>query len=159
MDCQFEALDRQTDATMVLMAAPSHSTKLFTVRSRCIRRQARQPNAPDMTPLKVSFKRMATHRRKTRSYPQASLAEKIRESSVTPGESSDGSEMDLRRAYETALDSLTAFEGIFEEREARWSEEMRRIGEDRERMDLLLRQILGANRSFSTMTTPDAPLL
>jgi hypothetical protein len=112
-----------------------------------------------MTPLKVGFKRMATHRRKTRSYPQTSLAEKIWESSVTPGESSDGSEMGLKRAYETAVHSLGAFERIFEEREARWSEEMRKIGEDRERMDLLLRQILGANRSFSDTSTPEAPLL
>ncbi|XP_006460447.1 hypothetical protein AGABI2DRAFT_117393 [Agaricus bisporus var. bisporus H97] len=155
----FEALDRQTDATMVLLAAPSHSTKLHTVRSRCIRRQAGQPNAPDMTPLKVGFKRMATHRRKTRSHPQASLAEKILESSPAPGESSDGSEVGWKRAFETAVNSLSAFESIFAEREARISEEMRKASEDRERMDLVLRQIFGSNYSLSDMATPEAPLL
>lgn len=144
---------------MVLLAAPSHSTKLHTVRSRCIRRQAGQPNAPDMTPLKVGFKRMATHRRKTRSHPQASLAEKILESSPAPGESSDGSEVGWKRAFETAVNSLSAFESIFAEREARISEEMRKASEDRERMDLVLRQIFGTNYSLSDMATPEAPLL
>jgi hypothetical protein len=63
------------------------------------------------------------------------------------GTSADGSEVssetreeDLKRALEAALGSLGALGSIYEQREVRWREEMRRVSEDRERVELLLRQ-------------------
>lgn len=156
MSPKFQALDRQTDATMVLLAAPSHSTKLYSVRSRSVRRQALQPNGLDITPLKVGFKRIAAHRRKTRSHSKASLVDRFLVSSATSGDGSDGSESreeELKRAFETAVNSLGAFEHIFAEREARWAEEMRRIGEDREHVEILLRQILGERQPTNMTST------
>jgi len=57
--------------------------------------------------------------------------------------SSESREEDLKRALEAALGSLGALGGIYEQRETRWREEMRRVGEDRERVELLLQQALG----------------
>lgn len=145
---------------MVLLAAPSHSTKLYSVRSRSVRRQALQTGAPDIAPLKIGFKRIAAHRRMTRSHNKSSLVDRFLVSSGTSGEGSDGSEsreVELKRAFETAVGSLGAFEHIFAEREARWAEEMKRISEDRERVEMLLRQVLGDRHTSST--TPTAPLL
>jgi hypothetical protein len=58
-------------------------------------------------------------------------------------------EEELRRALGAALGSLTALGGIYDQREARWREEMRRISEDRERIEMLLKQALGEGRSLS----------
>jgi hypothetical protein len=74
------------------------------------------------------------------------------------GDGSDGSsesrEEDLKRALEAALGSLGALGGIYEQREARWIEEMRRISEDRERVELLLKQVLGEGHPpFSPSST------
>ena len=68
---------------------------------------------------------------------------------LSPGNSVDGSEPsesreeDLRRALEAALGSLGVLGGIYEQRESRWREEMRRVSEERERVELLLQQALG----------------
>lgn len=77
-----------------------------------------------------------------------SLAERL--SSARSDSSADGSpgsgtpgEVDLRRALETALGSLGALSSIYEQREARWRDEMRRLSEDRERVELLLHQAFG----------------
>lgn len=145
---------------MVLLAAPSHSTKLHFVCSRSVRRPVSQAGVPDITPLKTGFKHIATHRRKTRSYTKSSLVDRFLVSSGTSGEGSDGSESreeELKRALEAAVGSLGAFQHIFQEREARWVEEMRRISDDRERVEILLRQVLGERRMSNT--TPTAPLL
>jgi hypothetical protein len=110
--------------------------------------------------LKIGFKRIAAYRRKTRSHPKASLVDRFLVSSGTSGEGSDGSESreeDLKRAFEAAVNSLGAFEHIFAERETRWAEEMRRISEDRERVEILLRQVLGDRNGSNT--TPTAPRL
>ena len=53
------------------------------------------------------------------------------------------SEEELRRALEAALGSLGALGNIYDQREARWKDEMKRLTEDRERVELLLRQTLG----------------
>ena len=60
----------------------------------------------------------------------------------SPGGASPG-EMDLRRALETALGSLGMISNIYEQREARWRDEMRRLNGDRERVELVLNQALG----------------
>ncbi|KAJ3565693.1 hypothetical protein NP233_g7470 [Leucocoprinus birnbaumii] len=153
----FHALDRQTDATMVLLAAPSHETKLYSVRSRSIRRQH---NGPDINPLKNGFKRIAAHRRKTRSNPnRSSLVDRFLTSSSGEGSESETREEDLKRALEAAVNSLGAFESIFAEREARWAEEMRRISDDRERVETLLRQVIGERNGLNTTPTASLPLL
>jgi len=56
---------------------------------------------------------------------------------------SSAREEELKRALTTALGSLNALGGIYDQREARWRDEMRRITEDRERIELLLKQAIG----------------
>ena len=55
----------------------------------------------------------------------------------------EGGEEGLRRALGTALGSLHALGEMYHAREARWAEEVRRLDLDRERVQLLLRQVLG----------------
>lgn len=96
--------------------------------------------------LRAGFRQVASQRRASRSH-RSSLADRFLLPSNTPGDGSDGSsetrEEDLKRALEAALGSLGALGGIYEQREARWRDEMRRISEDRERVEFLLRQTLG----------------
>lgn len=132
---------------MVLLAAPSHSTKLHSIKSRSLRRQAAAVNAASINELRTGFSRIASQRRSTRPHKSSLLDRFLVPSAASGGEGSDGSsesrEEDLRRALEAALGSLGALGGIYEQREARWIDEMRRITEDRERVELLLRQVLG----------------
>ena len=81
---------------------------------------------------------------KTRA--KASLADRFYMSSGASGDGSDSSESreeDLKRALDAALGSLGVLGNMYEQREARWLEEMRRVSEDRERVEMLLRQVLG----------------
>ncbi|KAK7053780.1 hypothetical protein R3P38DRAFT_2852111 [Favolaschia claudopus] len=143
----FNALDRQTDATLVLLAAPSHSTKLHSLTSRSIKRNPALSHSPALADVRVGFRHIATQRRATRSR-HSSLADRFMGPSNLSGDGSDLSrEEDLKRALNTALGSLGALKGIYEQREARWVDEMRRISDDRERVELLLRQVLGEEGS------------
>jgi hypothetical protein len=132
---------------MVLLAAPSHSTKMHSIKSRSIRRQPANANTASINELRKTFNRIASQRRSTRSHKSSLLDRFLLPSASSGGEGSDGSsgsrEEDLRRALEAALGSLGALGGMYEQREARWTEEMRRISEDREKVELLLRQVLG----------------
>ncbi|KAI0637523.1 hypothetical protein C8Q77DRAFT_1153257 [Trametes polyzona] len=145
----FQALDRETDATLVLLAAPSHSTKLHALTSRALRRDPQLTHSPALSNVRRGFAALASQRRALRKAHRMSLAERLTSRSDasasadgSPGASSPG-EMDLRRALETALGSLGALSAIYEQREARWRDEMRRQNEDRERVELLLMQALG----------------
>jgi hypothetical protein len=144
----FQALDRQTDATLVLMAAPSHSTKLHSITSRSIRRDPALVNSPAMSSLRSSFRHVASRRRVSRAN-RVSLADRLLSNSGSSTGGSDGSsesrEEDLRRALQAALGSLGALGGLYDQREARWREEMRRISDDRETVELLLKQALHIN--------------
>ncbi|KAG6861435.1 hypothetical protein C0995_000275 [Termitomyces sp. Mi166 len=157
-------LDRQTDATIVLMAAPSHSTKLHSATSRSVRRQSgAATSAVAMKEMRSAFSRIAAQRRRSRSH-KSSLVDRFLFSSASSGDGSDGStesrQVDLKRALEAALGSLASLGGIYEQREARWREEMRRIGEDRERVELLLKQVLGDNHaSTSTLLSVASPTI
>ncbi|KAJ3477993.1 hypothetical protein NLI96_g10072 [Meripilus lineatus] len=138
----FQALDRETDTTMILLAAPSHSTKLHSLTSRSIRRDSRLLRSKAVTNIRASFHHLANQRKASR--PQKiSLIDQL--SSVRSNTSVDGSqaEGDLRQALEAALGSLGALGAIYDQREARWREEMARINEDREHVELLLQQALG----------------
>ncbi|KAI0820703.1 hypothetical protein BC628DRAFT_1329807 [Trametes gibbosa] len=143
----FQALDRETDATLVLLAAPSHSTKLHALTSRALRREGALANSPALAGVRRSFSALAAQRRAIRRAPPMSIAERLSshsDSSVngSPATSSPG-DVDLRRALETALGSLNVLSTIYNERETRWREEVRKQNEDREHIKLLLEQALG----------------
>jgi len=137
---------------MILLASPSHSTKLHALRSRSIRRQPVLSSSSNMGEIRSSFSRIASQRRNTR--PDKSLVDRLAiASSASGGDGSDGSsqsvEENLRRALDAALGSLGALGQVYEEREARVVEELRRSREDRERVELLLRQVLGDKNPLS----------
>ncbi|KAG6330218.1 hypothetical protein ID866_8871 [Astraeus odoratus] len=141
----FQALDFETDTTMILLAAPSHSTKLHTLTSRFVRRE-QLDKSPAMGNIRTAFKGIAGRRRAARTR-NTSIVDRLLNTSVAAGEGSDAGsdsrEGDLKRALETTLGSLGALRSIYEHRVSRWEEEMRRIMEERERVDLLLHQTLG----------------
>ena len=64
----------------------------------------------------------------------------------------DGDAPELRRALEAALGSLGAIGNIYDAREARWRDEMRRLSEDRERVEMLLKQALGVGLQMGNGT-------
>ena len=99
-----------------------------------------------MSSLRSSFRHIASRRRVSRAN-KISLADRLLSNSgSSTGGGSDGSsesrEEDLRRALQAALGSLGALGGLYDQREARWREEMRRISDDRETVELLLKQAL-----------------
>jgi Holliday junction resolvasome RuvABC DNA-binding subunit len=65
-------------------------------------------------------------------------------------------EKDLRRALDTAIGSLHALGTLYERREMRWAEEKLKLDEDKERVQLLLKQVLGAG-VFGTVGGPTTP--
>ena len=127
----------------MLLAAPSHTGKLHSVASRAIRRDVELLNSPDMTTIRSAFAKVAARRRASHS---ASLLEQLSRVSSSPRDGSDSSEArkeDLRRALDTTIGSLSALGSLYEQREMRWIEEKRRLDEDREKVQLLLKQVLG----------------
>lgn len=150
----FNALDRQTDTTMILVAAPPHSRKLYSLMSRSVRRDPMLINGESVSSVRRSFRQLATQRRLSRVNHAMSLVDRLglrsRSGSVSVdsmGQSDVGSsesrEDDLRRALEAALGSLDALGNIYEERENRWREEMKRLNDDRNQVELLLSQTFG----------------
>ncbi|KAH9949175.1 hypothetical protein B0H21DRAFT_820364 [Amylocystis lapponica] len=71
-----QALDRATDATLVLPASPSHSTKLHALTSRCIRRDPSLANSPKLASMRGAFSHLATQRRAERSH-RVSLVDRL----------------------------------------------------------------------------------
>ncbi|KAI5120724.1 hypothetical protein M0805_006430 [Coniferiporia weirii] len=143
----FQALDRETDATLVLVASPSHTNTLHSLSSRSIRRDASLFDGHFMNEMKTSFGQIAAQRRAARTQ-RVSLLERLYASSTQPGDGSPGGsgerEEDLRKMLKTALHSLGALREMYEVREARWRDEERRMREEREGMDFLLQQTFGA---------------
>ena len=142
---QFHALDRETDTTLVLLAAPSHSGKHHSVASRAVRRDSSLHESTDMMSMRSAFAELAARRRASRS---SSLLEQLSRASSSsrdgsPSSSSDAREEDLRRALDTAIGSLHALGSLYERREMRWIEEKHRLDEDKEKVQLLLKQVLG----------------
>lgn len=131
---------------MILLAAPSHSTKLHALTSRSVRRD-QLLKSPAVGQMRTAFKGIASRRNATRSRTAtASILDRLRSSTSVSGDGSDSSETregDLKRALETALGSLETLRVIYEHRASRWEEEMERISDERERVELLLRQTLG----------------
>jgi hypothetical protein len=105
-----------------------------------------------MAALRSNFRHIASQRRAARTR-RSSLAERLLHHSGSSADGSDASnesrEEGLKRALEAALGSLSAMSKIYDEREARWREEMRRLTDDREHVEMLLRQTLGSGGSSS----------
>ncbi|KAF9651239.1 hypothetical protein BDM02DRAFT_3127165 [Thelephora ganbajun] len=150
----FHALDRQTDTTMILVAAPPHTRKLYSLMSRSIRRDSTLLNGDPVSSIRRSFRHVATQRRTSRVNHGMSLVDRLglrsRSGSISVDSmghsdvgSSESREDDLKRALEAALGSLDALGNIYEERETRWREEMQRLSDDRGRVELLLSQTFG----------------
>lgn len=152
----FQALDCETDTTMVLLAAPSHSTKLHALTSRSIRREI-GTQSPSMHNIRNYFRGIAARRRASRA-KGTTLVERLL-NSTSSGDGSDGSsesrEGDLKRALETALGSLGALRSIYDHRIARWEDEMGRINDERDRVEMLLRQTIGVGLQNGNVL-PDA---
>jgi hypothetical protein len=67
------------------------------------------------------------------------------------GSSTDGSqtatemrEEELKRMLDAAMSSITAMGTIYEQREARWRDELRKMSEDQAHIEMLLRQAVGS---------------
>lgn len=135
---------------MILLAAPSHSTELHALTSRSVRRD-QMIKSPAMTQIRTGFKGIASRRTNTRSRTAtASILERLLSSTSASGDGSDTSssearEGDLKRALETTLGSLETLRVIYEHRVTRWEEEMSRISDEREKVELLLRQTIGVS--------------
>ena len=79
--------------------------------------------------------------------PSVSLVDRLSQSGSSVDGSQAGSESreeELKRALEAALGSIGAMGAIYEQREARWRDELRKLTEDRASIELLLRQTLGS---------------
>ncbi|EJD00748.1 uncharacterized protein FOMMEDRAFT_141569 [Fomitiporia mediterranea MF3/22] len=156
----FQALDRETDTTLLLFASGSHTNKLHSLSSRSIRRDASLFDGHAMHAAKSAFEQIASARRSARSqhWSSLSLLERLYSSSTSASGSNSSSsqngegggdeqvnerEEDLRRLLRTALHSLGALHQVYEEREMRWRLEERRMREERDGVDLLVRQAFG----------------
>ena len=133
---------------MVLLAAPSHSMTLHALMSRSVRRD-QLSKSPAMAQMRTAFKGIASRRQATRSRTAtASILHRLMNSSSTSGDGSDTSssearETELKRALEATLGSLESLRVIYEHRVSRWEEEMSRISDERDKVELLLRQTIG----------------
>ena len=143
---------------MVILAAPSHTTKLHALRSRSILRHSALANSSTMNELRNAFARMSSQCRATRPI-KSSLVDRFMVTSAgsSGGDGSDGSscsvEENLRRALDAALGSLGALGEVYEQREARVLEELQRSRDDRERVELLLKQVLGENNPLTNSSS------
>ena len=156
---QFHALDRQTDTTMILVASPQHTRKFHSLMSRSIRRDPTLLGGEPVSSIRRSFKHVATQKKLSRVNHGLSLVDRLglrpRSGSISvdsmghsDAASSESREDDLKRALDTALGSLDALGNIYEERENRWREEMKRLNDDRSRVELVLSQNLGNLGNF-----------
>lgn len=156
---QFKALDRETDTALLVLAAPPHSKKLHALTSRNIRRDPNLLQSTALTKIRSSFSSLAEQRRASRSAPKVSLVEQFSGPSSASADGSQSGEEGLRRALDAALGSLGALSTLYDQREARWREEMRRLSEDRERVGFLLGQVLGPSVVINGKPHEEAQLL
>ena len=95
--------------------------------------------------MRTAFAEVAARRRASRS---VSLIEQLSSASSPPGDRSPSSssvtrEEDLWGSLDTVIGSLRALGSLYEQQEMRWIEEKHRLDEDKEKVQLLLRQALG----------------
>jgi len=132
---QFHDLDRETNTALVLLAAPAHTGKLHSVTSRAFRRDS-SLKSTGMKNIRSAFAEMAARQHAAR--PTSLLGQLSRSSG-----SGDARREDLRRALDTAISGLHALESLNEQREMRWVEEKHRFDEEKEKILLPLKQMLG----------------
>ena len=110
-----------------------------------------------MNELRNAFARMSSQCRASRPDKSSSLVDRLLVTSSSSGDGSDGSscsvEENLRRALDAALGSLGALGEVYEQREARVLEELQRSRDDRERVELLLKQVLGENNPLTNSSS------
>jgi glucose-6-phosphate dehydrogenase assembly protein OpcA len=140
---QVRALDRETNTAFVLLAAPSHTGKLHSAASRAVRRDS-SLKSTDMKNIRSAFAEISSRQHATRT---ASLLEQLSQARLSSrdGSSSSSREKDLRRALDTAIGSLHALGTLYSRREMRWAEEKLKLDEDKEKVELVLKQVLGAS--------------
>lgn len=146
----FQTLDQQTDSTLIVLAAPSHTNKLYALTSRSIRRENGSRPNPVLHNIRANFSQLAARRRINRAQPKASLASQLLSPSLegrSLSGSGDGREEELRKALEAAVGTLGT---IYEEREARWREEVKRANDEKDKVELLLKQVFGVTPSPTT---------
>ena len=140
---KFHALDRETNTTLVLLAAPSHTGKLHSVMSRAVRRDG-SLKPTDMKNIRSAFAEIVSRQHAPRP---ASLLEQLSRAFSSSHDglplTSGAREEDLRRALDTAIGSLHALRSLYERQEMSWIEEKRRLDEEKEKVLSLLKQVLG----------------
>ena len=95
-----------------------------------------------MKNIRSSFAEIASRQLAPRPTSLASLLEQLTLSS-RDGCSNGAREENLLRALETAIGSLHVLGSLYEQREVRWIEEKHRLDEDKDKVQLLLNQVLG----------------
>ena len=130
----------------MLLAAPSLTGKLHSVASRAVRRDS-SLKPTDMRNIRSTFADMASRQHAT---CPPSLLEQLSRAGLSsndePSLSGSGArEEDLRRALDTAIGSLHALGTLYERREMRWIEEKLKLDEDKAKVQLLLKQVLGVS--------------
>ena len=133
---------------MILFAAPPDAPALRLVTTRAIRRSPVMLESAAMGDMRQLFETVATQRAGERSQV-AALVDRLNQP-----ESEEG----LRRALDTALGSLSTLGRMYEEREARWKAEMLKLDQDRDRVQMLLAQVLGNVPLPQDATTSAGPL-
>jgi hypothetical protein len=133
---------------MLLLAAPSHTNTLHTLSSRSLRRSPALMLSSEVSNVRSNFSKIAVSRRSARAHSY-SLLERLRGlsgsvASNTSGERSEAREEELRTALEGALGSLSQLGKMYNDLQTRWQDEMIRLGEERESIQLLLQQAFGA---------------
>jgi len=115
-----------------------------------------------MANIRTAFKGIAGRRPAARAQSTSIVERLLNNTSTSTGggegsdAGSDSREGDLKRALETTLGSLDSLRIIYEQRVSRWEDEMTRIAEERQRVELLLRQTLGVSLQ---QPPPIGPLL
>jgi hypothetical protein len=143
---------------LLVLAAPAHTKKLHALTSRNIRRDSNLLQSTTLTKIRSSFASLAEQRRASRT-PSISIAEQLSSPSGASADGSQNGEDGLRRALEAALGSLGALGSLYDQREARWREEMRKLSEEREHVALLLGQVLGPTVAQNSKQHEEAQLL
>lgn len=149
----FRGLDRETDTTLVLLAAPSHTGKLHSVTSRAVRRD-RSLKSTELKNIRSTFAEITSRQHAARP---ASLLEQLSRTSLSsrdgvPSSRSGARDENLRRALDTAITSVHALESLVERQQMRWMEEKHKLDEENEEVQLLLEQLLGVFGNLTNRT-------
>ncbi|GJJ14098.1 hypothetical protein Clacol_008355 [Clathrus columnatus] len=145
-EAQWNSLVNATNSTMILMAAPANSKLLYSIRSRTLRRGSSLVKSTEMRRLRSIFKNLATQQKgqSSRNQPShMSLVERFEHYSSSSSDTIENREEELKNTLGAALSTINALTNIYEGRDQRWGNEMNLRRDERERVDILLRQAFG----------------